>query len=84
MRYENDKFKTHALNDLLVISVVARASRSAGLLHPKFGWQFVNYIAIPAVIGILISLTWLYIINKSIDIQPDSEMIKNATNTAES
>lgn len=81
---ENEKFKTQALNDFLVFSVVASASLSAGILHHKFGWQFVNYIAIPAVIGILMSLTWLYIINKYIDIQPDSEMIENATNTAES
>ena len=81
---ENEKFKTQALNDFLVFSVVASASLTAGILHHKFGWEFVNYIAIPAVIGILISLIWLYIINKSIDIQPDSEMIEYATNTAES
>lgn len=81
---ENEKFKTQALNDFLVFSVVASASLSAGILHHKFGWKFVNYIAIPAVIGILFNLTWLYIINKSDDIQPDDEMIDNATNTAES
>lgn len=81
---DKEKFKTQALNDFLVFSVVASASLSAGILHHKFGWKFVNYIAIPAVIGILISLIWLYIINKSVDIQPDNEMIDNATNTAES
>lgn len=82
--YESEKFKTQAFNDFLVFSVVAAASLSAGILHHKFGWQFVNYIAIPAIMIIFVSLLWLYIINKSVNIQPDSEMIKNATNTAES
>jgi MFS family permease len=81
---ENEKFKAQALNDFLVFSVVSAASLSAGVLHHKFGWQFVNYIAIPAVIGIIISLVWLYKVNKIVDIQPNSDMINNATNTAES
>jgi len=81
---ENEKFKAQALNDFLVFSVVSVASLSAGVLHHKFGWQFVNYIAIPAVIGIIISLIWLYKVNKIEDIQPSSDMIKDATNTAES
>ena len=81
---ENEKFKAQALNDFLLFSVVACASLFAGILHHKFGWQFVNYLAIPALIGILISLVWLYNVNKRIDIQPNSEMINDATNTAES
>jgi len=81
---ESEKFKTQAINDFLVFSVVSAASLSAGILHHKFGWQFVNYIAIPAVIGIIISLLWLYKINKTIAFQPDSEMINNATNAIES
>ena len=32
-------------------------------------------IAIPAVIGIIISLVWLYKIDKITHVQPDSEMI---------
>lgn len=81
---ENEKFKAQALNDFLLFSVVACASLFAGILHHKFGWQFVNYLAIPALIGILLSLVWLYSVNKRIDIQPNSEMINYATNTAES
>ena len=81
---ESEKFKTQALNDFLVFSVVSAASLSAGILHHKFGWQFVNYMAIPAIIIIIISLLWLYRINKIIDIQPDSEMITTATYTIES
>lgn len=81
---ESERFKTQALNDFLVFSVVATASLSAGILHHKFSWQFVNYMAIPTITIIFISLIWLSKINKIVDIQPDSEMIANATNTAES
>ena len=82
--YENEKFKAQALNDFLVFSVVAAASLSAGILHQKFGWQLVNYMALPAIFIIFISLLWLYKLNKTIDIQPDTEMIENATNRVES
>ena len=81
---ENEKFKAQALNDFLVFSVVAAASLFAGILHHKFGWQFVNYLAIPALIGILISLVWLYKVDKINHIQPDSGMINDATNAVES
>ena len=81
---DKEKFKSQALNDFLVFSVVSAASLFAGVLHHKFGWQLVNYIAIPAIIGILISLIWLYKINKTNNIQPDSELIQNATNAVES
>jgi len=80
----SERFKTQALNDFLVFSMVSAASLSAGIIHHQLGWQFVNYMAIPAIIVILISLAWLYRINRIINIQPDSEMIENATNTAES
>lgn len=81
---ENEKFKAQAVNDFLVFSVVACASLFAGVLHHKFGWQFVNYLAIPAVILILISLVWLFRVHKHVDIEPDTEMVSNATNAVES
>ena len=81
---DKERFKAQAFNDFLVFSVVASASLFAGILHHKFGWQFVNYIAIPAIIGILVSLIWLYRINRNTDIQPNSEILNNATNHAES
>jgi MFS family permease len=81
---ENERFKTQALNDFIVFSIVATASLSAGILHHKFGWQFVNYMAIPTLLIILISLVWLYKINLTTDIQPDDESLNIATNTIES
>lgn len=61
---ESEKFKTQALNDFLVFSMVALASLSAGILNHKFGWQFVNYMAIPTLCIILSSLIWLFYINR--------------------
>ena len=63
---ESEKFKTQALNDFLVFSMVALASLSAGILNHKFGWQFVNYMAIPTLCIILLSLMWLFHINRNI------------------
>lgn len=60
-----ERFKTQALNDFCVFSMVATSSLSAGLLQHKYGWQFVNYAAIPALILILVSLAWLYRVNHS-------------------
>jgi MFS family permease len=59
-----ERFKTQALNDFLVFSVVAAASLSAGALHHQFGWQLVNYAALPMVAVILLSLAWLSRINR--------------------
>lgn len=79
----DERFKTQALNDFLVFSVVSAASLSAGILHHKLGWQFVNYLAIPALFIILSSLGWLYKVNRNNNIQPDNEMLEEATITAE-
>ena len=61
---ESEKFKTQALNDFIVFSVVATASLSAGILHHKVGWKFVNYMAIPTLSVIFLSLIWLYFISR--------------------
>jgi MFS family permease len=55
-----ERFKTQALNDFLVFSVVSSASLSAGALHHQFGWQAINYAALPMIAVILVSLAWLY------------------------
>jgi len=81
---ENERFKTQAVNDFIIFSVVATASLSAGILHHKFGWQLINFMAIPILFIILINLVWLYKINRAADIQPDIDDLENATNTVES
>ena len=60
-----ERFKTQALNDFIVFSTVAIASLSAGALQHGFGWQTVNYAAIPAFMLILASLIWLWLCDRS-------------------
>jgi hypothetical protein len=38
---------------------------SAGALQHRFGWQVVNYAAIPALMIILMSLLWLKLNNRA-------------------
>lgn len=80
---ESEKFKTQALNDFIVFSVVAFASLSAGILHHNLGWQFVNYMAIPSLAIILLSLFWLYKVNQITNIEPQDDMLDIATNQIE-
>ncbi|MFK5985723.1 MAG: MFS transporter [Pseudomonadota bacterium] len=79
---DSERFKTQALNDFIIFSFVAMASLSAGILHYKFSWQVINYMAIPVLFIILMNLVWLYKLNQH-DIQPNSEDLENATNTAD-
>lgn len=56
-----ERFKTQAINDFIVFSTVSLASLSAGALQHRFGWQTINYSALPALAIILLSLLWLKI-----------------------
>ena len=49
-----ERFKAQGFNDLIVFSVQATASLSAGYFILNFGWSFVNVLCIPLVIIILI------------------------------
>lgn len=68
-----ERFKAQALNDFLVFSVVAAASLTAGFLHHNIGWQAVNYGAIPALGVILLSLIWLFKVDRGSPFQPIPE-----------
>ena len=76
----DERFKTQAINDFIVFSIVASASLSAGLLQHNVGWKFVNYGAIPAIFIIYLCLFWLYRINK---ITPPSVIEKTPVVIAE-
>ena len=78
-----ERFKTQAANDFIVFSMVATASLSAGALQHHFGWQAVNYGAIPALIIILCSLLWLRFVYTGLNDFPDSEIIQSATSQTE-
>ena len=50
----NERFRAQGFNDLIVFSVQAMASLSAGYFILNFGWSFVNILCIPLVLIILI------------------------------
>ncbi|MFV2061160.1 MAG: MFS transporter, partial [Gammaproteobacteria bacterium] len=55
----SEKGKTQAVNDFIIFSTMTVASLSAGALQYQFGWQAVNYGAIPFLIIVVLSLIWL-------------------------
>lgn len=79
-----ERFKTQAVNDFIVFSTVAAASLSAGALQYHFGWQMVNYGAIPALLLIMASLLWLRFSDKKVNEYPEQSLIEAATSQAES
>lgn len=54
-----ETFKTQAANDFIVFSTVTAASLSAGAIHYRFGWETINYGAVPALALVLAALAWL-------------------------
>lgn len=81
--HPEERFKSQALNDFLVFSMVSAASLSAGAIQHQFGWQFVNYAAIPALCIVLISLVWLYRLNRGTSLKITYETLNEATNQAD-
>lgn len=46
-------------NDLAIFVVVATSSSASGILLNSNGWEMLNYLAIPFVIGIALAVLWL-------------------------
>lgn len=78
-----ETFKTQAVNDFIVFSTVAAASLSAGALQHHYGWQVVNYGAIPALGIILLSLGWLYSITGTRDTDYSDNILQEVANQTE-
>ncbi len=78
-----ERFKTQAANDFIVFSMVAIASLSAGALQHHFGWQAVNFGAIPALIIILFSLVWIRFGYTVVNDFPDTKLIESAATQTE-
>ncbi len=74
--HPEERFKTQAVNDFIVFSSVAVASLSAGTLQHHYGWQTVNYAAIPALSVIIASLLWLRFIYTHDDMPSDQSIGK--------
>jgi hypothetical protein len=56
--------KVQGLNDFLVFGTVATASLMSGQLQEHFGWEVVNYGALPLLLLVIVLNVWS-IMNKS-------------------
>jgi MFS family permease len=54
-----EQFKTQAINDFVVFTVVAVASLSAGAINHGYGWKVINYSVIPLYLIVLASILLL-------------------------
>ena len=52
---EEEKFRIQGINDLIVFSIMALASLSAGILLSLINWKIMNLICIPFLILIIFS-----------------------------
>ena len=63
--HPSERAKTQAINDVIVFSLAATASLSAGILQYHFGWEMVNLGALPMLAVILVALGWLVLKERS-------------------
>jgi MFS family permease len=54
---EEEKFRAQGINDLIVFSIMALASLSAGILLSLTSWQTMNLICIP-FLAIIVLTSW--------------------------
>ncbi len=54
-----ERAKTQAINDFLVLAAVSIAVLFAGSLEFHLGWQAVNLSAVPLILIILAAIIWL-------------------------
>lgn len=59
-----EKNKAQAFNDFIVFTAVALASLSAGTLQNRFGWDMVNFGALPLLVAALAGSLWLVVLNR--------------------
>jgi len=55
-----ERARAQGFNDLVVFSVVATASLSAGALQHRVGWRAVNFAVLPLILGIIACGVWAH------------------------
>lgn len=60
-----ERAKTQAANDFLVFGATATASFLSGKLLHTYGWETVNYTAVPFIILVTIAVVWLAVRRRS-------------------
>lgn len=64
-----ERTKTQAFNEFAVFSTVSMASLSSGAIQKTLGWQAVNIGVMPFLVLILVSIIWLWNINRKIKLR---------------
>ncbi len=59
-----EKNKAQAFNDFVVFTAVSIASLTAGALQNRYGWDLVNFGALPLLIAALAGALWLVVLNR--------------------
>lgn len=57
--YPQEKAKAQSVHDVIMFTVVAVGSLSAGYLQSQFGWDLVNIAILPFVMIVMIAVFWL-------------------------
>jgi len=53
-----ERAKTQAAHDFMVFATTAGSSFLSGKLLHEFGWQTINYVAVPFIAGVTILVLW--------------------------
>lgn len=64
-----ERTKTQAFNEFAVFTTVSMASLSSGAIQKTLGWQAVNIGVMPFLALILVSIIWLWNINRKIKLR---------------
>jgi MFS family permease len=54
-----EKAKVQGLNEFVIFTAVALASLASGAVQHELGWEFVNLVVAPLVLGALAAVLWL-------------------------
>ena len=54
-----EKFKTQAINEFAVFSVMVVASMSSSTILDLFGWRIINYCSLPFLLVMLVAIIFL-------------------------
>ena len=54
-----ERAKTQAINDFLILGTVTITAFSSGPLHHFFGWSVINVSVVPAIVLVALAIVWL-------------------------
>ena len=68
-----ERAKTQAINDFLTLATTTLTAFSSAPLHQQYGWSLVNFSAVPALVLVILALSWL---KTARTLQPETELAR--------